>query len=44
MKINIQSVHFDADKKLIEFIEGKLENWATLNTIKLLKQRLHSNR
>lgn len=24
MKINIQSVHFDADKKLIEFIESKI--------------------
>jgi putative sigma-54 modulation protein len=25
MKINIQSVHFDADKKLIQFIEEKIE-------------------
>jgi putative sigma-54 modulation protein len=24
MKINIQSVHFDADRKLLEFIEAKL--------------------
>ncbi len=24
MKINIQSVHFDADKKLLDFIENKL--------------------
>lgn len=24
MKINIQSVHFDADSKLIDFIEGKV--------------------
>ena len=25
MRINIQSVHFDADKKLIEFIETKVQ-------------------
>jgi putative sigma-54 modulation protein len=24
MKVNIQSVHFDADKNLLEFIEGRL--------------------
>jgi putative sigma-54 modulation protein len=24
MKVNIQSVHFDADQKLIDFIEGKV--------------------
>jgi putative sigma-54 modulation protein len=24
MKVNIQSVHFDADQKLIDFIEGKI--------------------
>jgi putative sigma-54 modulation protein len=25
MKVNIQSVHFDADQKLIDFIETKIE-------------------
>jgi putative sigma-54 modulation protein len=25
MKLNIQSVHFDADKKLLDFIESKME-------------------
>ncbi|MFM6975883.1 MAG: ribosome hibernation-promoting factor, HPF/YfiA family [Sphingobacteriaceae bacterium] len=25
MKINVQSIHFDADKKLLEFIEKKAE-------------------
>lgn len=25
MKVTVQSVHFDADRKLIEFIEAKLE-------------------
>jgi putative sigma-54 modulation protein len=25
MKTTVQSVHFDADKKLLEFVEGKLE-------------------
>jgi putative sigma-54 modulation protein len=24
MKVKIQSIHFDADKKLLEFIEGKV--------------------
>lgn len=28
MKINIQSLHFDADKKLLDFIEGKLQKLA----------------
>lgn len=30
MKINIQSVHFDADHKLLEFIEGKLNKLSSL--------------
>ncbi|MFN5325099.1 MAG: ribosome hibernation-promoting factor, HPF/YfiA family [Bacteroidota bacterium] len=25
MKIKVQSIHFDADQKLIDFIEGKIE-------------------
>ena len=25
MKTNIQSVHFDADKKLLEFIQGRID-------------------
>jgi putative sigma-54 modulation protein len=25
MRVNVQSVHFDADKKLIDYIESKLE-------------------
>jgi putative sigma-54 modulation protein len=28
MKVNIQSVHFDADSKLLNFIEGKLSKLA----------------
>jgi putative sigma-54 modulation protein len=29
MKVNIQSVHFNADKKLLDFIEQKLQKLAT---------------
>ena len=29
MKVNIQSVHFNADKKLLDFIELKLQKLAT---------------
>ena len=25
MKIKVQSIHFDADKKLIQFVEGKVD-------------------
>ena len=31
MEINIQSIHFDADKKLLEFIRHKLEKLRTFN-------------
>jgi putative sigma-54 modulation protein len=30
MKINIQSVHFTADRKLLDFIEAKLSKLSTL--------------
>lgn len=30
MKVNIQSIHFDADKKLIEFITKKIQKVNTL--------------
>lgn len=29
MKVDIQSIHFDADKKLLEFIEKKIEKVKT---------------
>jgi putative sigma-54 modulation protein len=31
MNVNIQSVHFDADSKLIEYINKKLEKLANIN-------------
>lgn len=31
MKTNIQSVHFDADKKLIDFIEDKVSKLSAFN-------------
>ena len=31
MKVNIQSIHFDADSKLLNFIEGKLQKLTGLS-------------
>jgi len=31
MQINIQSIHFDADKKLLQFIRQKIEKLKTFN-------------
>ena len=31
MNINIQTVHFDADEKLLDFVQKKLEKLATFH-------------
>jgi len=31
MKVNVHSIHFDADKKLIEFIKGKVDKLAGIH-------------
>ena len=38
MKIQIQSIHFDADQKLIDFIERKLEKLETFHDKESWKQ------
>ena len=33
MKVKIQSVHFTADQKLLDFIDGKINKLATFNSM-----------
>jgi putative sigma-54 modulation protein len=33
MKVKIQSVHFSADQKLLDFIDGKINKLATFNSM-----------
>jgi putative sigma-54 modulation protein len=52
MKVKIQSIHFDADKKLLEFIEGKVDKLNTYSNkiidsevfLRLDKSSTHENK
>ena len=52
MRVKIQSIHFDADKKLLNFIEGKVDKLNTYNNkiidsevfLRLDKSSTHENK